>query len=140
MPSSLSEFNVWNAKIDKIVDDLKAQGVCESEAEALKSAGKNVAHAQRAIDNALNNRSTSGASSILGTLAIGGCALSETGVGTIVCVGATAGLAIMSMKSWIDGGDAVDLAIDDLDDALDDLESAIDAVCRCKMKHGNTEP
>lgn len=140
MPSSLSLIKVWNAKIDQIAEDLKAQGICENEAKALKRAGRDVEQAQRALDKAVEDRNVSGGSTIFSTLVIVGCPTIELGIGAVACVAGGAGLALLSFRSWILGDDAVDLAVDELGDALDDLESALDDVCRCRINHGTSNP
>lgn len=140
MPPSQSQFKVWNDKLDTLADHLKAQGICQNEAKAMQRAGRDVMQAQRALDKATEERNVNGASSVLGGLVLVGCPAFETGVGAAACVFGGAGLALMSFRNWVLGGDEVDLAVDELGDALDDLESALTEVCRCRIKHGDFEP
>lgn len=140
MPPSLSQFRVWNAKIDQIAEDLKAQGICEAEAKAMQRAGRDVEQAQRALDRAVEDRNNSGISAVASGVVLVSCPNFETGVGALACIGGGATLGLLAFRTWVLGDDSVDLATDELEDALDDLDSALDEVCRCRMKHGPGNP
>lgn len=132
MPSATDK---WKDKIEQIADDLKLEGICKNEAKKLERAGRDVAQALQAYDNAANGRTTNGIIAVFSTVAVAGCgAFFAPGAPALCVIGGTV-VAIGSFSNWLLGDSSVDLAAEEISDALDDLSSAIDDVCACRLKH-----
>jgi len=122
-------------KAREIMEKLQRLGFCQEEGEQVLEAARAYDIARLALSSAKKNTNAGRAGTGAGVVALGGCALSFSGVGLAVCVGAGS-FAILSGALWTESAsEAEQVAEALLDDAEDDLNDAMKDLCKCIGEH-----
>lgn len=115
-----------------IVSELRGEGICPDEADALESAARAYEEANLDLSSARKNKDAAGAAIV--TSGVGGIACilgAETLVVPILCFVAGAGGELGGYEWGSGAQDSEEAAHDEVLDAIDELNTAIDKVCSC---------